>query len=230
MRCRKVRSFLPASYRNELPVKRKQSVEEHLQQCPDCRQVETAYRDLFEASRIMENHSVSEDFNARLLNRIARERFRETRTKAYFPKSIPIVTANRVAAVVATICFIMAFIYAGGINSLVGNDSGTLAVSPNSLDESYRTVQPETNRALAEHVTKDWAFRKQLARANRIKQLMYQLSNNTNYGTLTSAVSGRNRLSPYIPVVNAAPASVNPYSPPKTDSESSQIREANSDS
>jgi anti-sigma factor RsiW len=186
MHCRRVRSFLSAYYRNELSEKHSRAIAVHLEKCSECRREGAAVRELFEASRCLPEYKVSEDFNSRLLNRIAEERFAETRTKAFLPKRIPIINFQRVTAVVAAACFVFAFIFAGGLEKIVpDNNDIIIAEQPAELDNSYQTIQPES-----EH----WAFNEQLERATRIKDLMNRISGQPQFSSFASRQSSGNRL------------------------------------
>ena len=180
MRCRKVRSFLSAYCRDELPGKQASAILAHLEGCPECRLEETAYRELNMAMGDLPGYSVSDDFNSRLLKRVADERFKEVRSKAYMPKRIPVVTFNRLAPILAAACFVFAFVFSGGMEKLLDKNDVPSAIVSTELDNSYMTAQPE-----------DWAFRKQVARATRIKGLMNRLSGQNSFGTLASQTTSR---------------------------------------
>lgn len=174
MRCQKVRSFLSAYCKGELVEKRTGAIAEHLEGCIRCRYEEAAYRELNKSVGELSGYTVSGDFNSLLLKRVANERFKETRSKAYLPKKIPMVTFNRLAPVFATACFIFAFIFSGGMDLFIDTKEAPTYVTI-ELDNSYMTVQPE------------WEFNKEVARATRINGLMNQLSNQSSFGSLVSS-------------------------------------------
>ena len=89
MRCRKARSLLSAACSDELDARQHAAVREHVADCPSCKWEYAYYSSIREAGQEMPDVPVSDDFNSRLLNRIAEERFAETRTKAYLPKRVP---------------------------------------------------------------------------------------------------------------------------------------------
>ena len=89
MRCQKARSFLSAYCKKELDSNQSQSIAEHLSNCPECQKEEEYFNNIIAASRLLPEFKVSDDFNNQLLSRIARERFQETRNKAYLPKNPP---------------------------------------------------------------------------------------------------------------------------------------------
>jgi hypothetical protein len=185
-----------------------------LENCPDCRREEAIVRELHSAIDGVETYAVSPDFNSRLLKRIAEERFKETRTKAFMPKKIPILSLNRIAPVVAAACFVFAFIFAGGIDRIIVNDESPV-VATIEPDNSYATVRENRDQTVNAYRTQDWAFQKQLARANRIKDLMTRLSNESPFSTFVSQ-PGRTRMGG-LPIVQLSyPGSFRTFSTPET--------------
>jgi len=180
MHCRKVRSCLSAFCKGELTGGRQAEIAEHLVRCPECRREEAIFRELGNAMGKLPENKVSVDFNNRLLNRIAAERFRETRTKAYMPKHVPIFGWGKLIPVAATVSLVLAFVFLGGMNLLHLQDGTALMTQTdranNGLDDRYMTVQPEPGHALTQHVNTDWAIKKQVAKAGRIRDLMNRLS------------------------------------------------------
>ncbi len=142
----------------------------------------------------LSSETVTEDFNAKLLSRIAEERFKETRAKAYLPKSAPLFGWQKIVPVVATACLVLAFVLTGGISILDNDDNGSAMVAVNNnagdnLDDDYLTVLPNAdrsydldskNQAFAAHTKANWEFNKELARANRIKGYMNSLAGYSN--------------------------------------------------
>ncbi len=137
---------------------------------------------------------VSADFNARLMDRLAQERFSETRSKAYLPKKrVPVVSLTRISAVVAAACFVFAFIFAGGIEKfLTPTERPTIAETADPLlNDDYQTVQPQS-----EH----WVFKDQLQRATRIKSMMQRLSGESQFNILTGQQTGGNYNRLWVPI------------------------------
>ncbi len=187
MRCQKVRFFLSAYCKGELVDRRNRAVKAHLKVCADCRREEVLSREIEGSIGKMAEHKVSDDFNSRLLNRIAEERFEETRKKAYHPKSAPVFGWAKIIPAVTTACLMLAFVFAGGLNVLnQPNDQPVLAGE--YYDDSYLTVQPDNNPNMkqpiepatelasvprteiaAEHAGSGWEFKRELERATRIK-------------------------------------------------------------
>ncbi|MCP4705495.1 MAG: hypothetical protein GY865_12910 [candidate division Zixibacteria bacterium] len=189
MRCQRVRSFLSAYCKGELIEKRSGAIKAHLEGCPRCRYEETAYREMNKSvGELAKESVVSDDFNSLLFKRVADERYNETRTKAYIPKKIPLVSFNRIAPVVAAACFMFAFVFSGGISLFIDQPETPAYVE---LDDSYMTVQPNEN------VHAQWEFNKEVERAARINGLMNQLSNQGNFGSLASSSRRNNFGSPF---------------------------------
>ncbi len=206
MRCRKARSYLSAYCNNELSDKQRQAVAMHLKDCPECRREEALSREIkLSASRLTVGQSVSSDFNEKLLNRIAGERFKETRTKAYMPKNAPIFGWGRLAPAMATAALLVVFAFSGGIG-LIAPQQGPAVIADNStvgdqLDDRYINAQPVegdvrnrkiNNNAYAQHVSADWTFRRELARATRIRNVMSQLASGSNFGSATNQMNYNN--------------------------------------
>ena len=185
MHCQRVRSFLSAYCKGELPEKRSRAIADHLNSCPPCRREEASEQEINQLVSRMPRQTVSSDFNTRLLDRIARERFNETRNKAYLPKKrVPVVGLNRMAAIVAAACFILAFIFAGGIDKIMPQNDQLEIAETVPLNDAYETVQPQS-----EH----WVFKEQLQRATRIKNLMQRLSGESQFNVLTGQDNWQNR-------------------------------------
>jgi anti-sigma factor RsiW len=185
MRCRKVRSYLSAYCRNELSGRRHRAVAEHLDVCPECRREEAVFREINGYTAALPRHEVSADFNATLLSRIAQERFKKTRARAYLPKRAPVFTRGQLIPAVASACLVLVFALFGGIGILDNqHEPGVYADrgrSVDDLDDSYRTVQPAANHTLTQHAKAQWAFEKQVARASRIRNLMNTLANRNRF-------------------------------------------------
>lgn len=190
MRCRRVRSCLSAYCKNELSERRQKAVMAHLEECPECRREEAVIREIEAAIGKLPEYKVSPDFNSRVLSRVAEERFKETRSKAYLPKRAPIFGWGRLVPALATISLVLAFVFLGGLDLI--NEPGeqvTIAEksrTPAELDDRYLTVQPQSNHVLIQHANAGWAFDKQLARATRIKNLMNRLAGQNHFASQPS--------------------------------------------
>jgi len=168
MRCRKVRSYLSAYSNSELTGRRLIVVREHLSTCAECRKEEAIYKSMRRAGKDLSDVSLSGDFNARLLDRIAQERYSETRTRAYLPRTAPAVQWWKVVPAVTTALLLVFF----GVNTLIpmlNQDIQQLAVGDESLDNSYLTVQPTDNPNLEVDLNKLLA---KVERSDRIYQAM----------------------------------------------------------
>ncbi|MBD3257355.1 hypothetical protein GF377_02890 [candidate division GN15 bacterium] len=178
MRCRKVRSLLSTYSRNELTGRQQAEVREHLAVCADCRKEAAVYASINAASREIPEKSVSSDFNTKLLNRIAEERFAETRTKAYMPKQPPMVSWGKVVPAVAMAALVVvvaiSIILPGGQQS-----PGTLASGDNDL---YRTVQPTDNPNFdTVLLSKNWSLNRILARLERVDNVTESISRGNGF-------------------------------------------------
>ncbi len=195
MRCRKVRSCLSAYCREELTGRRYTAVSEHLLNCKSCRAEEEVYRQMYAAVAKIPSMPVSTDFNARLLDRVAQERFAETRTRAYLPKSAPLFSWRKGVPVVVTACLAIFAV----VSMMPSTDQpGSRVLAGDSSDDSYLTVQPVSNPNMTVRMHKDWSLDRQLAhtqRANRISNnLMPVGSFGRSYATPVSTgapVTGR---------------------------------------
>ena len=199
MRCRKARSLLSAACSDELGGREMVSVREHLASCPACRKEASYYDSIRQAASEMPSEKLSEDFNTRLLNRIAQERFGETRTKAHLPKRAPRFTWRTLAPVAAT-TLLLAVV---GVNLMktdqpsLGAQSPaertTVANVPGHIDDSYRTIQPTNNPNVTVGLERDWSMERQLAKTERVEQISRQLMNRYGFGNmhLTSGTIGR---------------------------------------
>jgi len=185
MRCQRVRSFLSAYCKEELSERRQRAVHEHLQRCSECRREEALYNELNDATAKLPQYHVSDDFNKNLLNRVAQEHFKETRSKAYMPKRAPIFGWGRLIPAVASISLVLALFFAGGFGLLKNQPEQNMTIADKSqesnvLDDRYKYVQPESDHVLNYHARSEWAFKKQVARANRIRDLMNTLASQTD--------------------------------------------------
>lgn len=185
MRCRRVRSFLSAYCNGELSGTRQRAVVHHLDSCPECRREEQIYRELALAKDKLERPTVSSDFNTRLLNRIAEERYQETRKKAYMPKEAPAFGMRTIVSVSAMACLVLAFVFAGGLSPFMTPDKAPVMAGAETaldagMDDRYLTVQPSPDHVLAQHVDQQWEFNRQMGRATRIRNYMNQLAGSNN--------------------------------------------------
>ena len=174
MRCRKVRSFLSAYSHDELVGSKKLTVEEHLADCPACRKEDAMFRSLDKAARQSSSLKVSDEFNNTLLNRIAHERFAETRTKAYFPKQAPILSWGRVLPAMATVC-VLVLTAVAVFSPDTNNELNPGYSSTSSLDDSYLTVQPDNNPNMTDKMHKNWSLDRELAKIDRINRISSNL-------------------------------------------------------
>lgn len=144
MRFRKARSFLSAYCSGELTGRKQEKVREQLARSESLRREEALFKSIKKACRELPLEKISDDFNARLLDRVARERFAETRTQAYMPKAAPAFSWWR--AVPVTVTTVLALFMAAYLFVPMGEESGVhMADGSGNLDDSYLTVQPDHN-------------------------------------------------------------------------------------
>ncbi len=175
MRCRKVRSYLSAYCSVELSDKDRLSVSEHISTCPACRKEAVMYASIKNARHELEQFKVGDDFNTKLLNRIAQERFAETRTKAYLPRREPRLVWTKLVPALVTACFVLVasvYVLSPEMKRGTGSaDSGTLL-----LDNSYLTVLPTNNPNMAVAMNHSWSLNDQLDRAERVSAISNALT------------------------------------------------------
>ncbi len=163
MHCRRVRSYLSAFSNDELTGAVLREVREHLATCRECRSEEAIYRSVRLATHQMPNRHLSADFNAKILNRVANERFAETRAKAYLPKAAPTFVWRRLVPVLSSVAVIalVAIGVAQYTPSPNKTNGGTASVDIGKNDD-YLTVQP---------MSRDWRLDNHLAQSDRITNL-----------------------------------------------------------
>jgi len=167
--------------------------------CPSCKREYAIYASIQSAGRELPDEPISDDFNTRLLNRIAEERFAETRTKAYQPKAAPLFAWTRLATVVATACLavfaVVSLLPEGDITSPIMTANNSQSVTDSgSLDNSYLTVEPVTNPNMTVPMEKDWSLDRQLARAERVKEISNSIIPVGSFGGPQYQLSSRNLL------------------------------------
>jgi len=179
MRCRKARSLLSTYSNNELEGRQQVLLREHLAACANCRREYNLFASINEAKEALPEKTVSADFNAKLLNRIAQERFVETRTKAYHPKRAPIFTWWRVAPVVAT-TMLLAFVT---INTfIISDNSSNLLVQTVGNGNDYLSAQPTNNPNMTTTMSKNWSLNRQMAKAKQNNSISNSMIDRSGFG------------------------------------------------
>lgn len=158
MRCRKVRSFLSTYCRGETTPGVTAEIKRHLDDCSSCRREENVYRSMNKLVSELPQMKTSDDFTARLFARIGQEGFAERKTKAYWPKGIPMFSMARVAAVASVAVVILALGIGFDIGDRILYPSSPQMASTVSVrdmgttdNDLYLTVQPTDNPLLNEH-------------------------------------------------------------------------------
>lgn len=198
MRCRKVRSLLSAACSDELGGRQLAAVREHLVSCPSCRKESAYYSSIGQATREMPREALSDDFNTRLLNRIAQERFAETRTRAYLPKPAPRFRWRLLAPMAMT----AALVTVVAVNLYVPKQP-MMQVMPTSevpsyINDSYLTAQPTNNPNFTVGLEKNWTLDQHLARMEKLEQISRRLTSSCGFGVqhLTSGTLARGQVQP----------------------------------
>jgi hypothetical protein len=185
MRCRRARSLLSIYCNGELTGRPQVALREHLAECADCRKEAAVFTSVGEACKEMPARVVAADFDTRLLNRIAAERFAETRSRAYFPQHAPIIRWKLAVPVLATAC--VAVVAAVSVFYSPQEQSGQwTAVGSGGPDESYQTVQPLDNPNMTGSLSKDWSLHGQLAQSERVSRIVHSLTTRNGFSGFQS--------------------------------------------
>lgn len=195
MRCRKVRSLLSAASFDELGARQQAAVREHTAGCPSCRKEASYYASIKQAVGELPGRGLSDDFNTRLLNRIAEERFAETRTKAYLPKPAPRFAWRLLAPVTATVALLAVAVVSMYSPSERPSHPfvSTTSAQPGHIDDSYLTVQPLHNPNMTVGLNGAWSLDQQMARAEKLERISSQLTNRYGFGNMHLAGSRSSR-------------------------------------
>lgn len=195
MRSRKVRSFLSAYCNDELEGKRQDAVREHLAHDDSLQDEARVYNAIRQASQDLDQQEVSDDFNNRLLNRIAEERFAETRTKAHMPR----LTLPRpwwVKAVPAVVSAALVIMVAVNMMAPDTNLLGPIASADNgNLDNRYLTAQPTANPNVTHQLPSNWSLDRAMQRSQRINQLSATLTSSNGFVGRRSTPTGMQTVS-----------------------------------
>jgi len=218
-----VRSYLSAYCNNELSESGRLSVSEHLSTCSSCRKEAAIYISLNKARSETERLKVSDDFNAKLLNRIAQERFAETRTQAYLPNTAPRLFWGRAIPAFVAACLVIVVsvaVFSPGVRDNID----IMSTGPSNMDDSYLTAQPTNNPNLVVNLDRRWSFSDQLARAERLSQLSHSMTEQAGshwnvYSPNTTLVSLNTAYKiPYVPDYFRIRPVVRVYGNPSTSS------------
>lgn len=178
MRCRKVRSYLSAYSSDELAGPTRAAVAQHLSACASCRKDEAAHRAVRKGLTEIGSNRTSGDFNTRLLNRLAQERFSETRSKAYLPRPVPLVQWNRVVPALTAVTTLLIAVVA----FWPGQDQSPIISRPAaSTNNDYLTAEPVNNPNLTVSLDKDWSFDRQMARMERVSRIASNMTQMNRY-------------------------------------------------
>ena len=225
MRCQKVRSYLSAYCNDELDGRKKLAIDEHLSDCALCRKEESLYLAMFTAKDEIGTIKVSNDFNNNLLNRIAHERFAETRTKAYHPQKPPLLVWSKVIPATVSAFVVVFTVFTLLYNNGTFSDRDNFANLGNARDNSYLTVQPTNNP----NMNKSWSLDNHLAqveRSNRISRSMMPTNNfNSQQNMSLTSVSSPSVAVPYVTTYHQVRPVIRLYIVPQNDSIKESHRE-----
>lgn len=180
MRCRKVRSFLSTYCKGETSAEVSAEIKNHLDDCSSCRREENVYRSMNKLVADIPRIRTSDDFSSRLFEKIGQEGFAKRKTRAYWPRRIPVFGMARLATVASVAVVILAL----GIGLNVGDKilypskPHMSAVDPvtdmGRNDDLYLTVQPTDNPLLNEHKS----VSRMIAQYNRWREYSKSLRGN----------------------------------------------------
>jgi anti-sigma factor RsiW len=181
MRFRKVRSYLSAYCSGELSDRRQEQLREELAGSEALRRELAAFEAIREAAREIPQESVSDDFNARLLNRIAEERFKETRSKAYLPQSGLAVGFRKLVPALASVAVlalaVIGFWPGAGEQLQVGNQPVASASGDRHL-----SVQPTDNPNMSATFSQPISLQNLIARVDRADEISNLLTRSNIFG------------------------------------------------
>ncbi|UCG60568.1 MAG: zf-HC2 domain-containing protein [Candidatus Zixiibacteriota bacterium] len=180
MRCRRVRSYLSAYSNDELVDRDRLAVSEHLSTCSACRKEAAIYKSIIESRPEANELKVSDDFNVKLLNRIAQERFAETRTKAHLPRTAPRIVWGRAVPAFVTACLVL-LVSVSVFSPRLEEDTDLVDLSSAVLNDDYRTVQPTANPNMTAKLDHSWSLNDQLARLDRVSNISDRITQMSGY-------------------------------------------------
>ncbi|MEE9443997.1 MAG: hypothetical protein V3V99_15140 [candidate division Zixibacteria bacterium] len=172
-------------------------IEQHLEGCGSCRREADIYKSLNKAVMGLPDIETSEEFNARLFQKIGREGFAEARSKAYLPGRIPRVDFIRLATYAATAVIVIGLgLGIAMSDKLFSPSSPRMMSSIETLkdDNLYLTVQPVDNPLLNEkksvsEVVRQYNRFREYSRALRASSGSELFSGQTPGITMTSTQS-----------------------------------------
>lgn len=155
MRCRKVRFSLSTYSKGELPADLAADIKEHLSGCNSCRREAEIVFSMNRLVQEMPKVKTSSDFNARLMERVAREGRSPARSKAYLPGAIPRFNRTRLATLTATAVILLAVMLGVNFGGSILSPNAPMTTSTGGMisDDLYLTVQPTNNPFLNERKT-----------------------------------------------------------------------------
>jgi len=163
-------------------------VREHLSTCRECRNEEAVYRSMRLATKQVSENHLSRDFNTRLMDRLAQERFAETRSKAYLPKPAPLLQWRRlVPAVVSVVAIALVAVSFSQFSGSPIAQGPVAAVSVGENDD-YLTAQPLRDRNETAQLKPEWSLNGHMAQTDRLSRLTSSMTQRSGFDN--SAESG----------------------------------------
>ncbi len=204
MRCRRVRSYLSAYSNGELSGRNRLAVSEHLSTCSACRKEAAIYNSIIESRPKLGELKVSDDFNTKLLNRIAQERFAETRTRAYLPRTAPRIVWGRAIPAVVSACLVL-LVSVAVLSPGLRESTDPVSAGSRALNDAYKTVQPIANPNMTAKLDQSWSLDDQLARMERASSISERITRMSGYdwdvysSGVRLASSNAGQRMPYVP-------------------------------
>lgn len=194
MRFRKTRSCLSAYSNDELDARQNEAVREQLAQDELLKRELLIFDQIKAGCRELEDLKLSDDFNARLLNRIAHERFAETRTKAYLPSRIPGLWRRLAVPAMATVA--IAFFGLVGYSAwqnLPEQSQATAQAGEQQLgeDDSYLYASSDKNPNLGRQALEGRSLSSLMARVDQADRISNRMTSGAQFVTNSQLASGR---------------------------------------
>lgn len=113
MNCRKVRSYLSASYDGSLNAELTQDLETHVRTCKSCEREQYYRQEIVIAAKSLPQQHLPDDFNLQLMNRIFAEQ--QKPTESYLPQPAPSMWRRPLAwtssLAVVGVCAVLALVF-----------------------------------------------------------------------------------------------------------------------
>ncbi len=139
MNCRKVRSYLSASYDGTSNAELTRELETHIRSCKSCEREQRYIEEIVSAAKTLPQTHIPEDFNLQLMNRIFAEQHRPT--ESYLPQPAPSVWRRSLAwtsgLAVVGVSAVLAIVFLSSAPTHTNQDEASLASSPTVVDQQF---------------------------------------------------------------------------------------------